>query len=198
MTNFASMDLRIVEFLAGIRDAELVAFFILITKLGNWEIVLPLSALASLLLIVKKRLDIATGLGVSLTGSFLTATVLQLLIARARPPEELRIIIENSYAFPSRHATVAIALYGFLIYVVLQLVSARFARNVLITILVALIALIGFSRIYLGVHYPVDVLGGYLVGLLFALIGVSVSQNFDAILARVPIFGRLARLFRLR
>lgn len=85
------------------------------------------------------------------------------LIDRARP--EARHLVEaGSLSFPSGHAMSSIAFFGFLIYLVWRLVSTSWVRWLLSTLLALLILLIGFSRVYLGVHYPSDVLAGYAAG----------------------------------
>lgn len=85
------------------------------------------------------------------------------LIDRPRP--EARHLVEaGSLSFPSGHAMSSIAFFGFLIYLVWRLVSTSWVRWLLSVLLALLILLIGFSRVYLGVHYPSDVLAGYAAG----------------------------------
>ena len=85
------------------------------------------------------------------------------LIDRPRP--DARHLVEaGSLSFPSGHAMSSIAFFGFLIYLVWRLVSTRWIRWLLSILLALLILLIGFSRVYLGVHYPSDILAGYAAG----------------------------------
>jgi len=84
--------------------------------------------------------------------------------------------LEKSFSFPSGHATIAVALFGFLSYIIIrEYQSWRVKVNIFFTTLL-LIILIGFSRIYLGVHYVSDVWEGYLLGALWLIIGISISQ----------------------
>lgn len=84
-------------------------------------------------------------------------------IDRPRPDAQ-HLVEEGSLSFPSGHAMSSIAFYGFLIYLVWRLVSIPWFRWFLTILLTALILLIGFSRVYLGVHYPSDILAGYAAG----------------------------------
>ena len=85
------------------------------------------------------------------------------LIERQRPSEN-HLLEVSSMSFPSGHAMSSIAFFGFLIYLVWRLVSTNWLRWILSILLVLLILAIGFSRVYLGVHYPSDVLAGYAAG----------------------------------
>lgn len=84
-------------------------------------------------------------------------------IDRPRPDAE-HLVEASTMSFPSGHAMSSIAFFGFLIYLVWRLVSTKWLRWLLSIVLLLLILAIGFSRIYLGVHYPSDVLAGYAAG----------------------------------
>lgn len=88
---------------------------------------------------------------------------LKALIERPRPHAE-HLVEAGSLSFPSGHAMSSIAFFGFLIYLVWRLISTAWIRWVLTVVLTSLILLIGFSRVYLGVHYPSDILAGYAAG----------------------------------
>lgn len=89
------------------------------------------------------------------------------LIARPRPPEELRMALETSTSFPSSHAITAIAFYGFIIWLVLHYHQPSIWRNILVGILAIIVVLIGLSRIYLAVHYLTDVVAGFSAGIVW-------------------------------
>lgn len=85
------------------------------------------------------------------------------LIDRPRPMAE-HLVEATTMSFPSGHAMSSIAFFGFLIYLSWRLISTPWIRWLLTTLLALLILLIGFSRVYLGVHYPSDILAGYAAG----------------------------------
>jgi undecaprenyl-diphosphatase len=98
----------------------------------------------------------------------LTVTLLKIIFARPRP--ELAVYAESSFAFPSGHSAASVAFFGFLTY---GLIRERVGPIIVSFLLGAtLVLLIGLSRIYLVEHYLSDVLNGYLVGALWALLGI--------------------------
>lgn len=101
---------------------------------------------------------------VGLGGSAVLILGLKHWIQRPRPELFTHLVTAGGYSFPSGHSLAAVVAYGLLITFMAQQVKHRFARVLLGIAGVLLVALIGFSRIYLGVHYPSDVLGGYCIG----------------------------------
>lgn len=95
-------------------------------------------------------------------------------VGRLRPLGAVRYG-EFGGSFPSGHAAIAIFLYGFICYLFIKFYPRGARRSLIIGLFSALIVLIGFSRIYLNVHYPSDVLAGYLLGgtILFFLVRTS-------------------------
>lgn len=98
------------------------------------------------------------------------------IVRRARP-DEFRIIEEGGYSFPSGHSMVSMAFYGLLIYLIYKKVNNKYLKNCLIILLSIIILLIGLSRIYLGVHYTSDVLAGFLLGVSYLIIFVSIINE---------------------
>jgi undecaprenyl-diphosphatase len=103
---------------------------------------------------------------VSTGGSVVLTTVLKVVFKRARPELFDSGYEASFYSFPSGHATVAVGFYGMLT-VILAYRLEGLARWAVVASGIAVVLLIGFSRLYLGVHYPTDVLAGYLAALLW-------------------------------
>ena len=140
-----------------------------ITNFGG-AIFLSISTVMLFLLIKNKKI------GLSIISNIVIITVLNQLLKRIlqRPrPTEFRIVEETGYSFPSGHSMVSMAFYGYLIYLIYRYIKNKYVKWTLITILSILICLIGISRIYLGVHYTSDVLGGFLLSISYLVVYIS-------------------------
>lgn len=129
-----------------------------------------------LFLVIKNR-----KIGVSIFSNLVIITVLNQLLKRIlqRPrPTEFRIIEETGYSFPSGHSMISMAFYGYLIYLIYKYVKNKYVKWISIVLLGILICSIGISRIYLGVHYTSDVLGGFLISVSYLVIYVSAVNKF--------------------
>ncbi len=140
-----------------------------ITNFGG-ALFLSIATVMLFLLIKNKKI------GLSIISNIVIITILNQLLKRIlqRPrPTEFRIVEETGYSFPSGHSMVSMAFYGYLIYLIYRYIKNKYVKWTLITILSILICLIGISRIYLGVHYTSDVLGGFLLSISYLVIYIS-------------------------
>jgi undecaprenyl-diphosphatase len=120
-------------------------------------------------------------IGLSILSNLVIITILNQLLKRIlqRPrPTEYRIIEETGYSFPSGHSMISMAFYGYLIYLIYRYVKNKYIKWISIILLSILISSIGISRIYLGVHYTSDVLGGFLISISYLIIYVSAVNKF--------------------
>lgn len=171
-------DLWFENLLLVIRTPFLLHLFGGITLLGEVTVVLGITTLVGIVLWTTLRYRAyATGLVVTIIGAAATNYVLKTLVGRARPSGLIPSLIETSSSFPSGHATAAMVLYGFLAYFLCALFPTR--KTAIVTAATVLIGGIGFSRLYLGVHFPSDVLAGYLLGALWILIGIAVVKRYN-------------------
>ncbi|UZH55148.1 phosphatase PAP2 family protein [Salinimicrobium tongyeongense] len=97
---------------------------------------------------------------------------------RARPTIDHLVVVET-LSYPSGHAMSAMAFYGFLTYLVFQIKMSRLLRTFLTLVFISLIFLIGLSRIYLGVHFPSDVIGGFAAGLIWIAFCIILFNIID-------------------
>jgi len=145
-----------------------------ITNLGGAIFLIGLTALLIILIKNKK-------IGLSILANLAIVTGLNQLLKRIlqRPrPTEFRIVEETGYSFPSGHSMVSMAFYGYLIYLIYKYVKNKYIKWSLICLLSFLVILIGTSRIYLGVHYTSDVLGGFLISISYLVIYISAVNKF--------------------
>lgn len=141
-----------------------------ITNFGNGYTLITLTVL--LILFCKNK----SHFGINLVVSFVLNIIIKTIIARPRPVGH-NLITEGGYSFPSGHSMISMAVYGFLIYYIYKNVSNKMWRWLLIILLSLLILIIGFSRIYLGVHYASDVLAGYLLSLIWLITFITIIER---------------------
>ena len=145
-----------------------------ITNLGE-AIFLVVLTITLFILIKNKKI------GVSIFSNLVIITALNQLLKRIlqRPrPTEYRIIEETGYSFPSGHSMISMAFYGYLIYLIYKYVKNKYVKWISMALLSLLICSIGISRIYLGVHYTSDVLGGFLISISYLVIYISAVNKF--------------------
>ena len=145
-----------------------------ITNFGGAIFLITLTVILVILIKNKK-------IGLSIFSNLIIITVLNQLLKRIlqRPrPTEFRIIEETGYSFPSGHSMVSMAFYGYLIYLIYKYVENKHVKWISIVLLSILICSIGVSRIYLGVHYTSDVLGGFLVSISYLILFISTVNKF--------------------
>lgn len=132
-----------------------------ITHLGDAAAVITFCLL--LFAVPRSRRTIALPVSVAVILSALLNIGLKEIFARERP-DILRLINETGYSFPSGHAMINASLYTMLVFLIFRYIDNVPRRIVLSALCAALTILIGCSRVYLGVHYAGDVLGGWLFG----------------------------------
>ena len=145
-----------------------------ITNLGG-AIFLIIATIILFILIKNKKI------GFSIISNLVIVTILNQLLKNIlqRPrPNEFRIIEETGFSFPSGHSMASMAFYGYLIYLIYKYVKNKYLKWTLIVLLGILICTIGISRIYLGVHYTSDVLGGFLISISYLVIYISAVNKF--------------------
>jgi undecaprenyl-diphosphatase len=149
-----------------------------VSELANLPALVGVSAVTFLILVRTRRFHDAFGLIIAGGGAQLGAYALKLLTDRPRPPFELASYLEPGSSFPSAHAAVVVGLYGFLAWLVWRdCTLRRWWHYATVTAAGILVIAVGGSRIYLGVHYPSDVLAGYAVGAIFLCCGILLTRR---------------------
>ncbi len=144
----------------------------LITQLGG---VLYFTILSFLVVVLAKRKKTKLLIPINIGLVTIINLIIKEIIKRPRPGVT-RLVNESGYSFPSGHAMTSIAFYGFLIYLIYKRIQNKYLKWALIIVLCILIFLIGFSRIYLGVHYASDVISGFIAGAIYLIIFIKISK----------------------
>lgn len=173
------LDQVLIQIVYGLRTDVQTDFFRFVTYMGGIE------AMAVLLLLItalawKHRL-LPLAFGAALAAAVTITQSLKLVFGRLRPDEALRLVIETGFSFPSGHSFVATIMYGLAGYVLFRTARSQLAQLAAIAGAVTMIILVGSSRVYLGVHFPSDVLASVLFGsaLLCLLVTViEINQRF--------------------
>ena len=139
-----------------------------VTALGTGTTVLMIVAIAALFLTLTQHKYSAILLLVATSGGLVLNGVLKLGFDRPRPSVFIPAVHTVSSSFPSGHAMSSAIVYGTVAYLAARLHRRRWARWVVMTFAFVVIALISASRMYLGVHYPSDVVAGVIIGLAWA------------------------------
>ena len=168
-------DSVVYNFLVNNRNEALNNFFKIITQFGS-ALVLIIITILCVIFIRDKKYKILV------PANLVTIAIINIVLKNffLRPrPDELRLIEETGYSFPSGHAMASTAFYGLLIYIVHEKVENKILRNTICIMLGLLILLISISRIYVGVHYTSDVIAGtcFSIAYLILITRLIKSQN---------------------
>jgi membrane-associated phospholipid phosphatase len=169
-----SFDTTILLWLHRHSNAAIDNLMLGITNLGNPNFVIPLVAITFSILIWYKRYWAAQMLFLTCLGAVILNQGLKLVFVRSRPQLWPHLIVEQSYSYPSGHALGSAVLYGFLA-VLLVREYPRYRMGIY-SIAILLIAAIGLSRLFLGVHYPTDIIAGYAVGIPWLIACIKLLQ----------------------
>lgn len=172
-----SLDNNFAHALFKLRTPLGINVFYTITDFASQITICILLAISLVYLFFKKELAYLYALIITFIGAEGSAFVMKILINRARPGPDIAYYLETSKSFPSGHATAAMAFYGFATYYIIHHINKKSKKSFYIFLGALLIGLIGFSRLYLGEHYLSDVLGGFLVGGLWLVVGITFRER---------------------
>ncbi|MBW4622324.1 MAG: phosphatase PAP2 family protein [Cyanosarcina radialis HA8281-LM2] len=144
-----------------------------ITRLGNPEVVV-IVVIATLVILWRRYRQEAKIFAIACLGALILNTELKLVFEKIRPQLWTAPISERSYSFPSGHALGSLVLYGFIAY----LLATNYSQfsYLIYSLAGILIAAIGLSRLYLGVHWPTDIIAGYGVGFLWLIFCITMLE----------------------
>jgi undecaprenyl-diphosphatase len=174
------------------RNNDVVMFF---TFLGSHEFLIPANlVLIGYFLLIRKHKWHSIKIPAIAISSLLLMFVLKRLFNRPRP--DIPLLYEaKGLSFPSGHALMSVTFYGLLIYIVFKTYRDKDWKWIIISLLILLILIIGFTRIYLRVHYTSDVIAGYCLGFLWLVFAVWFlnrlekysKKKLDAVVKQEPV-----------
>jgi membrane-associated phospholipid phosphatase len=174
-----SFDKTISTWVQSYRTDSLTSFFKFVTELGDRYVYIALIVALGIFFRIRLNSWKFTAQMVSvLLLSTASNIVAKKIINRARPDND-HLVVVNSLSFPSGHSMSAMAFYGFLIYLVLTFKMPWILRTLLSVLFMLTILSIGISRIYLGVHFPSDVLAGFMGGLVWVALCAIVLNTLE-------------------
>jgi undecaprenyl-diphosphatase len=158
-----ALDSAVLSFMVGHRYPLLTALMIGITNAGGTLAMTVVATLTTGWLAWRRQWAGAALVAVAGLGSAILVPLTKNLIGRLRPTGH-QLVVQTNQAFPSGHALGSITVIGVVTAVALTMTHARRTRAILVTAATVFVILVGLSRLYLGVHWATDVLGGWLLG----------------------------------
>lgn len=177
-------DTRITNLVQSYRTETLTRYFVFITDLGDRYAYVVITVIIAIFFRWRYQNWRFTLQTISvLVLSALSNIVLKSVFNRGRPAAD-HLVAVDSLSFPSGHSMSAMAFYGFLIYLTTRYQGKTWIRITMVLILLILILSIGISRIYLGVHYPSDVAAGFMGGLIWVALCITIFNINDLLRMR--------------
>jgi undecaprenyl-diphosphatase len=162
----------------GVASPRATAILHAVTQLGSPLFLLPMTIVASLIFLHVRRIRGAILLTVTMLGVTLLNWILKGIFQRPRPLPFFGLTMPTSSSFPSGHSLASFCFYGALGALVAARIRARWLRWTVRAAAGVVIACVGFTRIYLGVHYASDVIAGYAAAFVWVLTVASADRVF--------------------
>lgn len=178
---YFAWDRAVAHWLQSWRAPALDALMYAVSYIGYGVIPYAITAATFFVFLVVRLRSEAFGLLLSTAGSGLVTRTIKMLIARPRPavPDVSVFREHGGQSFPSGHVTFYVCYFGFLFFVAYALLPERTpARRVALTFCVLMIVLVGFSRVYLGAHWPSDTIGAYFLGSLWLALSLYMYRRW--------------------
>lgn len=168
-------DIAILNFLHSSPNAVLFSFMKFISFIGSEKFLFPVVGLVIIYTLIKKRYYISKLLLANTLGSSILNQVLKQIYNRTRPLDFI-LVKQGGLSFPSGHSMVTMSMYLAVAYLTTRNVEEHKKRTIYI-IAILMILLMGISRMYLGVHWPTDIIGGYIGGYLVFYLSLNIIKD---------------------
>lgn len=170
-----TVDEKFTTMLFAMRSAWLSQVLYAFTALGDQLAVFIIGGVVTLILLLRRKWVSLFAFWLAMGGVGLSVRYGKMIISRERPADVAYYVVDH-FSFPSGHATTVTAMFGMLAYFLYRHLDEPWQRKLVIWVAVLLIVVVSFSRIYLGVHFLSDVLAGFLLGLMWLLVGISLVE----------------------
>gem|GEM_PF-1427030 len=172
------LNMSMVKAASSMRNGALTPYFVTVAKYAGtvYDIAVGLVIVVILALLKKWKEPLALFLSLLFAG--LSVEIMKTLYRIPRPSFS-QLTPVSSYAFPSGHSVGAFALYGLVAYMILKSKLPKTLSWILTVILSFLIASILYSRLYLGVHWGIDVIGGGIIGISCAILAIGITRIYS-------------------
>ncbi|MFA5987808.1 MAG: phosphatase PAP2 family protein [Candidatus Paceibacterota bacterium] len=170
------LDIYLNQYFASVRGGASLVFFEVVSFLGEWYSVAVFCFFMTLILLYWKEYRDLCILWAILFFGIVSSSIIKVLVDRPRP--ELAYIVETSKSFPSNHVVGVVIFWGFVFYLLNKYFSekAMWLPGVTSWLFVFFVILMSLSRLYLGVHYLSDVIGGVFIGMIWLNVGIYLSR----------------------
>lgn len=168
------IDLSILEFIHIDINPLVLGIMNFVSFVGSPTFLIPVVALVTLYLLYKKKFYISKLLLASSLGSWILNNLLKLIFNRTRPLDFF-LVDQGGLSYPSGHSMVSMTMYLTIGYLLIKYRNLN--SKVTYTIALILVFVMGISRLYLGVHWPTDIIGGFIMGYLYFRISVKLIKK---------------------
>jgi len=172
----ASVDPSVWQWMIDRRTPAMTSAAITVTTVGSMLAMSIIAGTAIAILLIRRSGGDAVLVLVVAAGAGVLVTIGKATVGRQRPPIAYRLVVETNESFPSGHALASSAILGVLMVVLLPFVVGTAVRGAVLAGVVLFVLLIGLSRLYLGVHWTTDVLGGWVTGLAWLALCLTARQ----------------------
>jgi len=173
--NISFIDHNIYNFIISFKSDTLTNIFKIISFLASTKVIIFFNIIIAIIVLINKKTNMLL-ITISSISSGVINNLIKYIIKRDRP-FGIALVNETFYSFPSGHSMIAILFYCMIIYKIIEHDFKH--KRIIIAIISLYIILVGISRIYLGVHYASDVIGGYLLATSILLILTLVHEKYS-------------------
>ncbi len=187
LRKYKYIDLAIFENLQACTTPRRNRLMLFFTLLGKHQFLIPANLVFIFyFLFISRQSWFSIRVAAIALSSLVLMFLLKYIFRRKRPLAPLLQAVRG-LSFPSGHAIMAVTFYGLIIYILFHTVKHEELNYFLTATLVVLILLIGFSRIYLRVHYASDVVAGFIIGILWLSISLTVLEKIEKFIKRTEM-----------